>query len=114
MLFRSNSDGRPELVVLVQSAGSGSYGSVQAWSAGPRILEPITMPELSGALSSGYMGHDRFALVETNLVRRFPINNPAATNAKATGGTREIVYKLVNAKDGWLFQPIRSTDLPPS
>ncbi len=108
-----NSDGRPELVVVVQSAGSGSYGGVQAWSAGPRILEPITLPQLSPALSQGYMGHDRFALVETSLVRRFPIYKPADSNARATGGTREIVYKLVPDQGGWLFQPVRSTNLPP-
>jgi hypothetical protein len=108
-----NSDGRPELVVFVQSGGSGSYGSVQAWSAGNRSLEPITLPELSGKLGQGYMGHDRFALVETSLVRRFPIYRPADSNAKATGGTREIIYKLVPGEASWLFQPIRHTDIPP-
>lgn len=108
-----NSDGRPELVVIVQSAGSGSYGGVQAWSAGLRSLEPIPLPELSGQLSQGYMGHDRFALVETSLVRRFPIYRPADSNAKATGGSREIIYKLVPGEASWLFQPIRHTDIPP-
>lgn len=108
-----NSDGQPELMVFVQSGGSGSYGSVQAWSASNRRLEPIILPELTGKLGQGYMGHDRFAMVETNLVRRFPIYRPADSNAKATGGTREIVYKLVAGDVGWLFQPIRHTDLPP-
>jgi hypothetical protein len=109
-----NSDGRPELVVMVRSAGSGSYGSVEAWSAGRRRLEPISLVELSGKLAEGYMGHDQFALVGTTLVRRFPIYRPADSNANASGGTREIVYALVPGEAGWLLKPIRSTDLPPS
>ena len=66
-----NSDGRPELVLFVTSAGSGSYGSVLAWSASKgHTLLPITMPDLSGKLAQGYMGHDQFNVVETTLVRR--------------------------------------------
>ncbi|MFM9073730.1 MAG: PliI family lysozyme inhibitor of I-type lysozyme [Cyanobium sp.] len=107
-----NSDGRPELVVMVQSAGSGSYGSVQAWSAGPHRLEPIPpMGDLSGADARGYMGHDSFNVVETSLVRQFPIYKSSDSNARASGGTRQIVYKMVPAPGGWRFQPVRSTDL---
>jgi hypothetical protein len=105
-----NSDGRPELILFVTSAGSGSYGSVMAWSAskGHRLL-PITMPELSGKLAQGYMGHDQFAVVETTLMRRFPIYRPGDTNAKPTGGTRQISYKLVAGEAGFLFKPVGDT-----
>lgn len=109
-----NSDGRPELVVMVESAGSGSYGSVQAWSAGPRKLEPIPlMGELTGPEAKGYLGHDSFNVVETSVVRQFPIYRTGDSNARASGGTRQIVYKMVSGPGGWSLQPVRSTDLPP-
>ncbi len=102
-----NSDGRPELLLYVTSAGSGSYGSVLAWSASKgHTLLPITMPELGGKLAQGYMGHDQFAVVETTLMRRFPIYRPGDTNAKPTGGTRQISYKLVAGEAGFLFKPV--------
>jgi hypothetical protein len=105
-----NSDGRPELLLFVTSAGSGSYGSVVAWSASKgHTLLPITMPELSGKLAQGYMGHDQFAVVETTLMRRFPIYRPGDTNAKPTGGTRQISYKLVAGEAGFLFKPVANT-----
>lgn len=105
-----NSDGRPELLLYVTSAGSGSYGSVLAWSASKgHTLLPITMPELSGKLAQGYMGHDQFAVVETTLMRRFPIYRPGDTNAKPTGGTRQISYKLVAGEAGFLFEPVGDT-----
>ena len=105
-----NSDGRPELLLFVTSAGSGSYGSVLAWSASKgHTLLPITMPDLSGKLAQGYMGHDQFAVVETTLMRRFPIYRPGDTNAKPTGGTRQISYKLVAGEASFLFQPVGDT-----
>jgi hypothetical protein len=108
-----NSDGRPELVLTVVGAGSGSYGSVLAWSAskGHRLL-PINLPELTTAQAKGYMGHDRFAVVETTLVRRFPIYRDGDGNAKPTGGTRQIEYKLVAGEASWQFKPVRTTTMP--
>jgi len=107
-----NSDGQPEVVVVVQSAGSGGYGGVQAWSAGKRTLEPITLPDLTGPLAAGYLGHDSFSVDDSKLVRRFPLYRPGDTNARPTGGSREILYSLQRGPAGWLFQPIRVTNLP--
>jgi hypothetical protein len=105
-----NGDGRPELILLVTSAGSGSYGSVLAWSASKgHTLLPVTRPELSGKLAQGYRGHDQFAVVETTLMRRFPIYRPGDTNAEPTGGTRQISYKLVASEAGFLFKPVGDT-----
>ena len=108
-----NSDGRPELVVISQGAGSGSYGSVLAWSASKgHTLLPITLPELTPQQARGYMGHDRFAVVETSLVRIFPIYRPTDSNASPSGGLRQIDYKLRPGEAGWIFRPVRSTDAP--
>lgn len=104
-----NSDGQPELFVYGQSAGSGSYGSVWAWSASRRGgLLPIRLGAMSSKDSSGYLGHDRFAVVETSLVRRFPIYLPGDTNARPTGGTREVTYKLVPGESSLQLRPVSS------
>lgn len=105
-----NGDGQPELFVYGQSAGSGSYGSVWAWSVSRQgRLLPIRLGAMSSKDSSGYRGHDRFAVVETSLVRRFPIYLPGDTNARPTGGTRQVSYKLVPGEAMWQLRPVSST-----
>jgi hypothetical protein len=101
-----NSNSLPEIYVYVQSAGSGSYGQLVAFSviAGDQ-LSPIHLRDLSGASAKGYQGHDEFSVVEGCLVRRFPIYKPGDSNAKATGGLRQICYKLQNGEAGWILRP---------
>lgn len=79
-----NSDGRPYLFVYVSSAGSGSYGTVMAWSASK--------------------GH--------TLVRMFPLYRPGDSNASPSGGTRQINDKLVAGEASWQLKPMSSTDFP--
>jgi len=90
----------------VQGAGSGSYGELVAYGVmkGGKIT-PITMPELTGAIAQGYQGHDTFEVVEGCVVRRFPIYKPGDSNAKATGGERQICYKLKAGEAGWILRP---------
>lgn len=97
-------DGSPEVYVYVQSAGSGSYGSLVAYNVNKRkslsaiSLPPVTENEKAG---KGYMGHDEFTVIENRLVQRFPIYLDGDTNAKPTGGTRQLQYKLVAGEAGW-------------
>jgi hypothetical protein len=101
-----NGNGLPEIYVFVQGAGSGSYGELVAYAAMKGSdLSPITLPELSGAPAQGYQGHDHFEVVEGCLVRRFPIYKPGDSNAKATGGERQICYKLRAGEAGWILRP---------
>jgi len=102
-----NSDGSPEIYVYVQSAGSGSYGTVVAYSANQkRSLSSIYLPLVSEdpKVSKGYMGHDAFAVVENRFVQRFPVYKPGDTNASPTGGTRQLHYKLVPGEAGWVLK----------
>ena len=96
-----NIDGYPEVLVYIQSAGSGSYGSVIGYSVnnGKSMSMISDLPQVAEnpEAGTGYMGHDEFAIVESTLVQRFPIYKPGDSNAKPTGGTRQIQYKL---KDG--------------
>ena len=103
-----NVDGSPELYVYVTSAGSGSHGSMAAYSANKgKSLSEIYLPALEEdkVAAKGYMGHDEFAVVENTLVRRFPIYKDGDTNSKPTGGTRQIQYKLKAGEAGWILRP---------
>jgi hypothetical protein len=109
-----NSDGSPEIYVYVQSAGSGSYGTVVAYSANQkRSLSSIYLPPVSKdpKVSKGYMGHDAFAVVENRFVQRFPVYKPGDTNASPTGGTRQLHYKLVPGEAGWVLELDRVEEL---
>ncbi len=106
-----NNDGSPEIYVYVNSAGSGSYGSLVAYSSNnKKSLTGIYMPPLEDDKknSAGYMGHDEFAVVESSFARRFPIYKKEDSNAKPTGGTRQLQYKLVPGEATWQLKLVNS------
>jgi hypothetical protein len=97
-----NADGLPEVYVYVTSAGSGSYGSLVAYAANRRkSLSEIVLPPLTEAAAKGYMGHDEFAVLEGVLGRRFPVYRDSDSNARPTGGMRQLQYKLVPGEANW-------------
>jgi Periplasmic lysozyme inhibitor of I-type lysozyme len=96
-------DGSPEIYVFTTSAGSGSYGSLIAYSVNKNAsLSEIRLPDINEnkAHSKGYMGHDKFGVGEGALVRRFPIYREGDTNSAPSGGTRQIQYKLEAGEAG--------------
>lgn len=102
-----NADGSPEVLIYSRSDGSGSYGNVLAYSVNNRkSMSDVYFAPVTGnpALSKGYMGHDEFRVVENYLVQRFPIYNEGDSNAKPTGGIRQITYKLVNGEASRRFE----------
>jgi len=102
-----NSDGSPEIYVYVTSVGSGSYGSLVAYSANQRkSLSEIYLPPLSEdkLASKGYRGHDEYAVLEGVLGHRFPVYRDTDANAKPTGGTRQLQYKLIRGEAGWILK----------
>ncbi len=107
-----NKDGSPEIYVYLTSAGSGSYGSLIAYSANKKkSLSQIYLPPLSDdkVNSKGYMGHDTFAIKGNRLVRSFPVYKDVDSNAEPTGGTRELEYELVQGEASWQLKPVKST-----
>jgi len=101
-----NSDGFPEILIYTMSAGSGSYGDVIGYSVNNgKSISQIYFPEITenNEASSGYMGHDEFAIIETSLARRFPVYKDGDTNNNPTGGTRQIEYKLKDGEASRLF-----------
>ncbi len=109
-----NADGSPEIYIFVTSSGSGSYGSLVAYSANSKkSLSEIALPDLTelSAGGKGYMGHDEFAVVENSLARRFPIYRQGDANSQPTGGMRQIEYKLHAGEAGWILKPTKTTDI---
>ena len=103
-----NADGYPEIYVYVNSAGSGSYGSLIAYASNRnRSLSEIYLPPLEDDpdASEGYMGHDTFAVGEGALLRRFPVYREGDTNAEPSGGTRQVQYRLEAGEAGWRLVP---------
>jgi membrane-bound inhibitor of C-type lysozyme len=106
-----NADGSPELLIYTQSFGSGSYGSVLAFSVNNRkSVSMVHFPPVAEnpALNKGYMGHDEFRVVENHLVQRFPIYSEGDTNANPTGGVRQITYTL---EDGEAMRQFKVKDI---
>lgn len=101
-----NADGSPEIYVYINSAGSGSYGSLVAYSANNnKSLSGIYLPDLmeDPVNSQGYMGHDSFAVGQTTFFRRFPVYKPSDPNFNPSGGVRKLQYKLQRGEAGWLL-----------
>ena len=110
-----NADGYPELLVYTQSAGSGSYGNVIAYSANRnQSMSQVTFHNIAehAKAGKGYMGHDEFAVVENTLVQRFRVYQPNDTNAKPTGVMRQIQYKLRDGEASRQFVIDRIVEYP--
>lgn len=105
-----NGDGFPEIYIYVTSAGSGSYGSLIAYGSNKNLsLTEIYLPPLEENPKAlvGYQGHDEFRVVENALVRRFPIYKKNDSQARPTGGTRQVQYHLVAGEAGWILRTYR-------
>jgi Periplasmic lysozyme inhibitor of I-type lysozyme len=109
-----NADGSPEIYVYVTSAGSGSYGSLVAYSTNrKKSLSEIYLPDLNDdkVNSKGYLGHDQFTVIEQTLARRFPVYKPNDTNSNPTGGIRQLEYRLTPGEAGWVLRLKKATEI---
>jgi len=109
-----NSDGSPEIYVYLTSAGSGSYGTLIAYSTNQKkSMSPICLAPLEDdkGNAKGYMGHDQFFIVGNRLVRHFPIYKEGDTNAEPTGGIRQLVYELVPGEATWQLKLVKSSNI---
>ena len=109
-----NSDGFPELLIFTQSAGSGTYGNVIAFSAnGAKSMSQVYFPPTSEnpKLNKGYMGHDTFLINESTLIQEFPIYKEGDPNSNPSGGIRRIQYKLVDGEAARKFVVDKISDI---
>lgn len=86
------------------SAGSGSCGSLLAFNTNKRrSLSDIVLPALSDmpGADQACQGHDQFAVVESTLVRRFPVYREGDDNAAPSGGVRKPQYNPTPGAAMW-------------
>ena len=110
-----NSDGFPELLIFTQSAGSGSYGNVIAFSAnGAKSMSQVYFPSTNEnpKLNKGYMGHDSFLINESILIQEFPIYKEGDPNSDPTGGIRRIEYKMIDGEAARKFAADKISESP--
>ena len=75
-------DGKFEVIVSTQSAGSGSYGKIGIFTWTGAGLKNRVVPELTAGQMKGYMGHDQYSVTRNQIYRTYPLysqksNDPA-------------------------------------
>lgn len=94
-----NSDGWPELLVYFNTYGMEMKASLIGYSVNNgKSISRISIPEMSEEASIGFQGQDEFAIVETSLIRRFPVFKLEDGNWVSSGKMRQIQYKLRNGE----------------
>lgn len=105
-----DANGSPEVYVFMNGS-EGTPGSIAAWAANNRkSMSEIYLPPLPDDALAGYRGGDEFEVVESTLVRRFPIYESSEAGAAATGQTRQLQYKLEPGEAGWVLRLDRTTE----
>lgn len=100
-------DGFDELYVVTRSAGTGSYATVMGFaSVEDKTYEEITIPDIDTSTPSfkGYRGKDRVGVRGDELWREFPVYNEDDVNARPTGGSRIVMYRLVRNDVGYALE----------
>ncbi|MCF6357335.1 MAG: hypothetical protein L3J54_05955 [Draconibacterium sp.] len=105
-------NGYEEIYLLTRSAGSGSYSNIYGMASNKdKSATPIFVPEISekqmekGGLFEGFMGHNKFTFEDGKLVNKFPVYLKKDINAKSTGGSKMVEYKLIAGEAGWILKP---------
>lgn len=87
-----DADGSPEIYV---HAGGSGRATLVAYATNRRIaMDDIYLPPLEDASGAavGFVGPERFEIVGTSLLRRFPVEG---------GKTRQLRYRLHDDEAGW-------------
>ena len=98
-----DSDGSPDLVVFTKNDGPNQKAMIHAFSTNnKKSMSKVYFPptEDNKEINKGYIGHNEFALIENNLVQRFPIFK----NKEDTGKIRQVQYQLVYGEASKRFE----------
>ncbi len=94
-----DADGKFEVIVATQSAGTGSYGRVGIFTWTGKGLKDREVPELNSGQIKGYIGHDEFSVSRNQLYRTFPTFVQQANDPAQRTGMRTLRLNL--AKFRW-------------
>jgi len=90
-------DGRPEILVWIQNAGSGAYGTLEAFTIAGKDLKPVFVPPLLAREAPTYHGHDQFEIKNGKLLCSFPRYTGAEPNEREHfGGTARFELDMKN------------------
>lgn len=116
-IFQADLDknGFEELYLITQAVGSGSYSTVYGLNSNndksvSEIYFEGATPYNSkpGEPYEGYMGHDKFEIVDSILVNTIPVFKEGDSNDNPTGGKRKVYYALIKGEASFQLKPIRS------
>ncbi|MGI9570986.1 MAG: hypothetical protein ACR2PH_14910 [Desulfobulbia bacterium] len=107
-------NGFDEFYIVTVSKGSGSYGTIIAYASNnDKSLSRIHFPEAEEGdkLFTGYMGHDKFQVSGSEILRSFPIYLPSDNNSNPTGGRRQLTYRLFPGEASWQLKIMDSSNI---
>lgn len=99
-----NIDGSPEVYIYVKKMGAEKGTDLVAYATNAKksMSEAyLAPPDPNSPDFIGFKGEDEFAVVESSLVRRFPVYDGSGPDAKKTGKTRQIQYNLKPGEATW-------------
>ncbi len=108
-----NIDQSPEIFVFYRERDGMKRARVIAYAANKKkSLSEINMHEPNTVTKeyAGYNGEDDMAIVESVLVHRFPLFGGSGADAKKTGKTRQIQYKIKPGEATWQFYVDRTAE----
>ena len=94
LLTDLNQNELPEILVFAREAGSQAHGQVYGYEFATQAWERFQLPNLPPEATTGYQGHDQFTVVNSDLVRTFPVYRPTDALAAPSGGQRTVRYAL--------------------
>ena len=93
-------DGKRDLVVVTQAAGSGRYGHVDVWEWKHGRYTAGIVADLLEEQRAGYQGHDTFTAAAGVLRRRIPVYAPGDEELLSHGGTA--AFRWDPEKNVWI------------
>jgi len=83
-LYDLDNDGFEELFIFTTAAGSGSYGTIYAYSTTNKQLKNIKVDSFK--IDDNYSGHDSFYFDNNTLIREYPSSDKQI----------KVIYKLID------------------
>ncbi|MGD9589562.1 MAG: hypothetical protein AB7Q37_14210 [Pyrinomonadaceae bacterium] len=108
-----NVDSSPEVFVFYKETAGMKRARVLAYSANAKkSLSEVNMPEPDPASKeyAGYRGEDEMTVIENVLSHRFPVYDGSGPDAKKTGKTRIVQFKIKPGEAAWQFYVHRSDE----
>jgi len=107
-----DNNGFEEIYIVTTSAGSGSYSTIYGVASNTDkstsviyVRQISELGEQKAQMFKGFMGHNSFTIETGKLINTLPVYKEGDSNAKPTGGIREVEYELIAGEAGWILEP---------